>query len=49
MQIGPQRLGFRICETKGGLNLYYVFITESKDNQTNIDADLIAAMLNAYK
>ena len=27
----------------------YVFITESKDNQTNIDADLIAAMLNAYK
>lgn len=27
----------------------YVFITESKDHQTNIDADLIDAMLNAYK
>ena len=27
----------------------YVFITESEDHQTNIDADLIAAMLNAYK
>ena len=27
----------------------YVFITESKDHQTNIDADLITAMLNAYK
>lgn len=27
----------------------YVFITESKDHQTNIDADLIEAMLNAYK
>lgn len=27
----------------------YVFITESKDHQTNIDADLIAAMLNAFK
>ena len=26
-----------------------VFITESKDHQTNIDADLIEAMLNAYK
>ena len=26
----------------------YVFITESKDHQTNIDADLISAMLNAY-
>ena len=26
----------------------YVFITESEDHQTNIDADLIAAMLNAY-
>ena len=27
----------------------YVFITESRDHQTNIDADLIDAMLNAYK
>ena len=27
----------------------YVFITESEDHQTNIDADLIDAMLNAYK
>jgi hypothetical protein len=27
----------------------FVFITESKDHQTNIDADLITAMLNAYK
>lgn len=27
----------------------YIFITESEDHQTNIDADLIAAMLNAYK
>ena len=27
----------------------YVFITESNDGQTNIDADLIDAMLNAYK
>lgn len=27
----------------------YVFITESEDHQTNIDADLISAMLNAYK
>ena len=27
----------------------YVFITESNDGQTNIDADLITAMLNAYK
>ena len=27
----------------------YVFSTESEDHQTNIDADLIAAMLNAYK
>ncbi len=27
----------------------YVFITESKDHQTNIDADLITSMLNAYK
>ncbi len=27
----------------------YVFITESKDHQTNIDADLITAMLNAYR
>lgn len=26
-----------------------VFITESKDHQTNIDADLLEAMLNAYK
>lgn len=26
----------------------YVFITESNDGQTNIDADLIDAMLNAY-
>lgn len=26
-----------------------VFISESKDHQTNIDADLIAAMLNAFK
>lgn len=27
----------------------YVFITESNDGQTNIDADLIDAMLNAYR
>jgi hypothetical protein len=26
-----------------------VFITESKDHQTNIDSDLLEAMLNAYK
>ena len=26
----------------------YVFITESNDGQTNIDADMIDAMLNAY-
>ena len=26
----------------------YVFITESNDGQTNIDADMIVAMLNAY-
>jgi len=27
----------------------YVFITESNDGQTNIDADLLEAMLNAYR
>ena len=27
----------------------FVFITESDDGQTNIDADLLEAMLNAYK
>ena len=27
----------------------YVFITESDDGQTNIDADLIERMLNAYR
>lgn len=27
----------------------YVFITESNDGQTNIDANLIDAMLNAYR
>ncbi len=26
-----------------------LWLTESRDNQTNIDADLITAMLNAYK
>ena len=30
---------------KGGL----IFITKSDDGQTNIDADLIDAMLNAYR